>query len=213
MALTMLSSDSAGQVCFDAVFKTSHASNVTLTTQPVQSGANIADHAYVEPDAVTLEIGMTDAAIDAEENHSVNMYALLRSIMEQREPVSLYTRLKSYTDMMIVAMSVDDDYTTSTALRASIMLQQLIMVDVATVSVQKTVSSSRSNSNNNNKKEEQKQEEQQQKTSGLWDIVNGLFNSSKQATESEETKSTTKVSGSWKEKANSFLGINLFSIH
>lgn len=146
MATTMATGPSIGPVFFDAVFNTSHAATVTVTSQPVQMGANIADHAYLEPDTVTMDIGMTDAAFDAEQNHSVNAYNMLRSVMEEREPISLYTRLKSYTDMLVVSLSVEDDYKTSTALRATVMLQKILMVNVATVQVQQSVSSSKGGS-------------------------------------------------------------------
>lgn len=143
MALTMATGPSIGPVFFDAVFNTSHAATVTVTSQPVQMGANIADHAYLEPDTVTMDIGMTDAATDASPNHSVNAYNMLRAVMEEREPISLYTRLKSYTDMLVVSLSVEDDYKTATALRATVMLQKILMVNVATVQVQQSVSSSK----------------------------------------------------------------------
>lgn len=144
MALTMATGPSIGSVFFDAVFSTTHEANVTITTQPVQSGANIADHAYLEPDSVTMEIGMSDASEGAGANHSVNAYAMLRAVMEAREPISLYTRLKSYTNMIVVSISATDDYTTANALKASVMLQKILIVNVATVTVQQTVTSSKS---------------------------------------------------------------------
>ena len=205
MALTMLSSTSAGQVYFDAVFKITHTSNVTVTTQPVQSGANIADHAYVEPDTVTLEIGMTDAAVDAEENHSVNAFNLLKAIMEEREPISVYTRLKSYIDMLVVAMAVDDDYTTSTALRANIMLQKIIMVDVGTVTVQKTVSASKNNGNNNNNNNNKKEDKKDDTNKSL--LKEGYDDLSKAAPEIAETlASGAKMIGGVFKGAGKLLG-------
>ena len=59
---TMIVSPTYGRFIFDAVFSTDHSANATVTQHPVQSGASISDHAYMEPDEVSVEIGMTDTA-------------------------------------------------------------------------------------------------------------------------------------------------------
>lgn len=209
MALTMASGPSIGPVFFDAVFSTTHNANVTVTTQPVEIGANISDHAYMEPDQVTMEIGASDVSEGAGSNHSVNVYNMLRSMMEAREPISLFTRLKSYTNMMVVSISVTDDYTTSTALRASVMLQKILIVNVATVQVQQTVSSSKSTSKSGSKSSTKKtttkknsssSKKSSSSSSGKTSVLKSLVNSAKSAASKTTTKSTTKPSTSAKTK-------------
>lgn len=141
---TMIVSPSYGRFVFDAVFGTDHSANLTVTQHPVQSGASISDHAYMEPDEVSIEIGMSDAAIGAPggDGRSVNAFTQLRAIMEKREPVTLVTRLKTYPNMLITSMSAPDDYKTMHALRASIYFQQINIVSVSTVTVQEMVTSS-----------------------------------------------------------------------
>lgn len=141
-SLTMIVSPSYGRFTFDAVFRTDHMANVTLTQHPVQTGAAISDHAYSEPDEVTLEIGMSDAVSYAGTNHSVNAYSQLRAIMAKREPVTLITRLQSYKNMVITSMSAPDDYTTMNALKATIYFRQVEMVSVSTITVQQKVTAS-----------------------------------------------------------------------
>lgn len=141
---TMIDSPTYGHFIFDAVFSTNHSANLTLTTHPVQSGASVADHAYMEPDEVTIEIGMTDTALGVETNHSVNAFAQLRQLMEAREPLTLVTRLKTYQNMVITSISAPDDYTTMHSLRASIYLTQVKIVDVSVVRVQEVTTSSKS---------------------------------------------------------------------
>lgn len=217
MALTMASGPSIGPVFFDAVFSTTHEANVTITTQPVEIGANIADHAYVEPDTVTMEIGMSDAFEDAGSNHSVNAYNMLRSVMEAREPISLYTRLKSYTNMMVVSISVTDDYTTSTALRASIMLQKILIVNVATVKVQQTVSSSKSESKSSGKSTKssgKKSSSSSRKSSSSSSskkksVLKQMVDNAKGASSKSTTKAVTKPSATAKAKAAKATGSKL----
>lgn len=141
-SLTMIVSPSYGRFTFDAVFRTDHMANVTVTQHPVQTGAAISDHAYSEPDEVTLEIGMSDAVSYAGTNHSVNAYSQLRAIMAKREPVTLITRLQSYKNMVITSMSAPDDYTTMNALKATIYFRQVEMVSVSTITVQQKVTAS-----------------------------------------------------------------------
>ena len=139
MINTMLQT-SIGDFYFDAVFRTEHSANMIITEHPVQTGAPIADHAYLEPEEITCEIGMTDVNGDGV---SVQMYQQLRELMARREPFTLVTRLHSYNDMLISALSVPDDYTTMFALKAGIVFKQVRVVQVATVMVQQTVSGSK----------------------------------------------------------------------
>ena len=142
---TMITSPSGGRIIFDAVFSLSHNSNVMVTEHPVQSGASIADHSFMEQDEVQIEIGMTDTAISVNgpsESRSVNAYAQLYSLMAAREPITLITRLKTYRNMLITSISAPDDYHTMNALKANIYFKQINIVSVSTVKVQQTVSSS-----------------------------------------------------------------------
>lgn len=208
MALTMATGPSIGPVFFDAVFSTTHNANVTVTTQPVQVGANISDHAYVEPDSVTLEIGMSDAAEGAGANHSVNAYTMLRAVMEAREPISLYTRLKCYTNMMVVSISVTDDVTTSTALKANIMLQKILIVNVATVQVQQTVTASKSESSgsssskSSSKKSTSTKKSSSSSSSKKKSVLKQIADKSKTSAAKTSTKSVSKTN----KTTNSLIG-------
>ena len=151
-ALTMIDSPTFGRFIFDAVFSVDHSANVTVTTHPIQAGASVADHAYQEPDEVTLDIGMTDAAIGVETNHSVNAYTKLREIMAKREPVTLVTRLKTYQNMVITSISAPDDVKTMNALKASIYFSQVKIVEVSIVRVQEITTSSKKSTSSSSSK-------------------------------------------------------------
>jgi hypothetical protein len=55
-----LKTNIAGYV-FDAVIKEEHVHALAITQHPVQTGANITDHAYQKPAMLVLEVGMSDA--------------------------------------------------------------------------------------------------------------------------------------------------------
>ena len=190
---TMIASPTMGRIVFDAVFSTDHSANATVTQHPVQSGASIADHAYMEPDEVSVEIGMTDAAanISGGASHSVNAYAQLRALMELREPFTLITRLRTYQNMLITSISAPDDYKTMNALRASIYFQQVKVVSVSTVTVQEMVTSSKTTIS---------------KTSSSSTSASGT-SSAKTSSTTKTTKSTSSASSSVLKKIATALGL------
>ena len=145
MANTMIDSPTHGLFYFDAVFKAEHERELTLTSHPIQSGAAITDHSYFEPSTVSLEVGYSDAmSAVGEENHSINALTKLEEIMRESEPVSLVTRIKTYRNMIITALSIPDEFAFMYGARASITFQQVEIVYAQIVTVQKKVSSGKS---------------------------------------------------------------------
>lgn len=199
---TMIVSPTYGQFIFDAVFMTNHSANATVTQHPVQSGASISDHAYMEPDEVSIDIGMTDtaASISGGASRSVNAYTQLRVIMELREPVTLVTRLRTYRNMLITSISAPDDYNTMNALRASIVFQQVNVVSMSTVTVQEMVTSSKTTTN---KTSASKTSSGKASSSGT---SKNSTSSAKTASTTKTTKSTSGASTSVLKKLSKALG-------
>lgn len=120
-----------------------------MTNHPVQSGAAVADHAYLQPETVTLSVGMSDAMIGAGTiageggERSVSAYQKLLELARARRPLTLATRLETYSNMLIETVSAEETADSMNALRAEITLRRLNMVRLAQVSVQQTASSSK----------------------------------------------------------------------
>ena len=140
MADTMMITKS-GYVTFDAILKTEHSASVTLTQHPVQIGAQISDHAIVEPEEITLEVGVSDASRG--DGYCVTFFQTMMGVLHQREPVTLGTRLMTYPDMVLVSISAPDDYTTMHALKLTMMFQRVRVVSVSGVTVQGSVTGSK----------------------------------------------------------------------
>ncbi len=139
----MLSSPTYGKFYFDAVFKTDHSDTVNVTTNPVQVGAEVADHAYVEPSEVKMEVGFS-AVNPSGKNPDTYITTILNkldSIMRAREPLTLTTRLKQYSNMIITAKSYPDDYTTMNSVRISLSFKEVRIVSAKTVQVKDSTSS------------------------------------------------------------------------
>jgi Dit-like phage tail protein len=122
---------------FDAVFRVSHRSELRLTEHPIQTGSNLVDHAYALPKYVTVEAGMSDAmalyksGVYTSGNKSVSAYQLLEKIQGLRIPITLTTRLETYTNMLIEFLSAEDTVRTRFGLKTEIRLRQLILGTVA----------------------------------------------------------------------------------
>ena len=132
-----------GGYFFDAVFSVDTEHSLTVTQHPVQTGANISDHAFVNPIRMTMQIGVSDAmAYRAGANYggdggtkSVQAYRLLCKLQELRIPMQVVTRLNTYQNMLIESIDVSDDVSTLCALKATVNLVQVLVVNVGTEKV------------------------------------------------------------------------------
>lgn len=127
---------------FDAVIDSQHTHQAKITSHPVQSGANITDHIYIEPVELTMTIKMSDAmrSLKPEQfsesySRSISAYNVLRSLQKERIPFPVTTRLERYENMVIETISVSDDYKTLYGLDVRVTMKQIIVVEVRTIKV------------------------------------------------------------------------------
>lgn len=127
---------------FDAVIREEHTSSLKITSHPVQTGANITDHSFVEPKVLTMEILVSDALdslmvgqFDGDNTKSVNAYRALLDLQESRIPVSVLTRLALYDNMLIENITAPDDSKSRNGLRCTVTLREIFVVDVAKTKV------------------------------------------------------------------------------
>lgn len=134
-------SNNSNYYFFDAIFHETHTTTVRMTEHPVQTGANIVDHAYMMPNRLSLEIGMSDAMQSlvttewtGSYTKSVSAYQKLKELQKNRLPLTVHTRLNTYENMVIDSITTDDNFKTYHGLRATINMTQLLVAVVATVS-------------------------------------------------------------------------------
>ena len=132
-----------GGYFFDAVFSVDTEHSLTVTQHPVQTGANISDHAFVNPIRMTMQVGVSDAMAyragadygSDGDTKSVQAYRLLCKLQELRTPMQVATRLNTYQNMLIESIDVSDDVSTLCALKATVNLVQVLVVNVGTEKV------------------------------------------------------------------------------
>lgn len=131
-----------GGLMFDGILSSSHESSLTVTKHPVQYGANISDHAILNPARLTLDIEVSDVMgyigpmyLGSGVTKSQRAYSTLLEFQRSRIPMVVWTKLRKYENMVITNISVNDDYTTAYALKATIELEQMLLVNVSEAKV------------------------------------------------------------------------------
>ncbi|MGD8188574.1 phage baseplate protein [Brevibacillus ginsengisoli] len=127
---------------FDAILRSTHTSRLNITQHPVQTGAAVTDHAFLQPKELTMEIGMSDVAkglipgqFTGGWSRSVQAFKVLQELQALRVPLQVHTRLGLYQNMLIEELSAPDDFTTLYALRCTVTLREIIVAQVRTVKV------------------------------------------------------------------------------
>ena len=124
---------------FDAIIHLDHETTTRITENPVQSGANISDHAYQMSARLTLEIEMSDVMdvyqsgqFSEYSTKSVSAYQKLLDLQKARLPMQIFTRLIQYQNMLIEHMAVYDDHKTLYGLKAMVNFRQIMTGTIAT---------------------------------------------------------------------------------
>ncbi len=131
-----------GGYWFDAILSANHESTLTVTQHPVESGAAISDHAYLNPARLTLQVAMTDLAQDiypgqfsGPGSRSVTAYQLLLDLQASRIPMKVVTRLRSYDNMIVESISSADDNSTALGLKATVTLREIFVATVTKIKI------------------------------------------------------------------------------
>lgn len=108
-----------GPIPLDCILSEKHTAEVEITSNPIETGAEVNDHAYIKPKQVVLEVADRNAA---------EMYNILVRFQESRVPFYLVTGLSVYNDMLIQSIDATRDATHSRVLRATVTCRQVIIV-------------------------------------------------------------------------------------
>jgi len=140
---------SIGGIQLDAVISESHVNEVSLTSNPVELGADITDHAVIQPKKVNVLAQVSDTPLGVAAlgqivdlvsglfgtstagniTRSNAAYNAMLKLQDAREPIELQTRLKLYTNMVITNISVQQDKNTSRIVSMNISLQEVLITE------------------------------------------------------------------------------------
>ena len=131
-----------GGYFFDGFMQVEHNIELQTTSNPVETGASVVDHAYVKPAELTMEVMMSDVhqslvpeQFTGASFRSVNAWQVLRKLQSDRIPMSVFTRLGLYTNMLITKLATTDTAETFRALSAEVTLREIPVARVKTVKI------------------------------------------------------------------------------
>lgn len=115
-------SASVGPVPLDVVLRERHETMTGITDNPVEIGAKVHDHAYIEPAEVSFEFA---------DSNPTGTWQSLRQFQERREPFTLVTGLDVYDNMLISRLYADRDAEHGSILKGTVVLREVQIVDTA----------------------------------------------------------------------------------
>lgn len=135
------------EIPLDVVVSYTPEMSSTITSNPTQTGVNVNDHVYNNPDTMTIKFGISDirgsyarlkgivksfTSVDSIKNPVSPSRALLSMLCKAKEEHTLFALddgLHTYTDMVITNITYDKDKSTYRTLVATVTLQQFIFVN------------------------------------------------------------------------------------
>lgn len=105
---------------------------LVITEHPVQTGAAISDHAFKKPVEVKIK-GVFDPRVTREP--LTETYRKLKALQLRREPFTVVTGKAQYENMLFAALFNRTDEAGENVLAFEATLQEVIIVDVQTVTV------------------------------------------------------------------------------
>lgn len=127
---------------FDGFMDIDVASELEVTENPVETGTVIADHSYVKPTEITMQVIMSDVhqslvpgQFTGGWSRSVTAYKILKEIQTKRIPIAVLCRLGLFENMVIRRLQANDTADTYQALSATVTLVELPIARVKTVEI------------------------------------------------------------------------------
>jgi hypothetical protein len=129
------------ELIFDAVVEDVHESEIEVTENPVEFGANISDHAFVLPRRVSVAGRISDISFrdrpddplassitDENSTRSADAWALLNQIKDRRQPVYIDTHLQTYENMLLVSLKTTQDAERARVLDVEMEFKEIFVV-------------------------------------------------------------------------------------
>lgn len=140
-----------GLIVPDVVITERHSDTLEITEHPVEKPTSdgvgfVSDHAYRRPSDLVMEIGFSGGGtlLDLLDTSSIGLslgispsetYQKLLDLQRSREPFSVTTGKRQYTNMLIRVLDVTTDKTSENVLMAALTLRELNITQTQTVSV------------------------------------------------------------------------------
>lgn len=132
-----------GGIIPDVVIDERHTDSLTITDSPVEFGAPVSDHAYMNPKELTMKVGWSPSSniINSVLNLSIlkgisslkELYERLLIMQEKRQPFSISTGKRLYKNMLIQSIECVTDQDTENALVLTIKFREVFITHTSEV--------------------------------------------------------------------------------
>lgn len=123
-----------GAITIDVIISENTTDKLTITKQPIQQGAQITDHAYKEPTTLTMSAHWKDNSTLS----LAKIYQNLLDLQNSRQPFTVVTPKRVYNSMLLETLTCTTDKSTENVLAINMGFQQIIIVQVGTVVIDKS---------------------------------------------------------------------------
>lgn len=130
----------------DVIVSELHTDDVTVTQHPVDTGASISDHAFVQPAMLSVVFGWSDSsrAINSALDGSIlqglettkDVYDKLLDFKNARMPLRVSTGKRVYENMILTNIRVTTTVDTESSAIIEMTFQEVFMAQAQTVSLQ-----------------------------------------------------------------------------
>lgn len=136
-ALITTGSRQIGTLIPDVVVREAQRDEMVITDHPVETGAAISDHAFLRPVEVEMQVGWSDST-GGYVGYARDAYDALVALQRQREPFTLTTGSRRYTNMLISSIALQKDEKTEFISAITVRLREVIIVSTQTTSAPKS---------------------------------------------------------------------------
>ena len=141
-----------GNIELDAMLDESHEWGAEATSNPVEEGAPVTDHVIEQADKLSIRGVVTDAPLNASasilgfigggsaDNKTQTVFDLLDTLIKKREVLTVYTKHKTYSDMVLTSVTIPRSASVGEAVEFSAEFIHIRKVATQTVDVPDGVS-------------------------------------------------------------------------
>lgn len=131
-----------GGYFFDGFLNVSHSSNLEITENQIETGASVVDHAYMKPVTLSMTVLVSDVhqsivpgQFSEGWRRHTSAWQLLKRLQADRTPLSVFTKLALYDNMLIKSVKAVDTPQTLHSLKAEVELQEVPVATLKTVKI------------------------------------------------------------------------------
>ena len=184
-----------GNIELDANLEETHEWSAEATSNPVEDGAPVTDHVIENSDKLQIRGFVSDSTLDSAfskagfarisgiyngktvANRTQIVFDTLNKLIKQREAITVYTKHKIYTDMILTAVNIPRSQAVGEAIEFTAEFINIRKVQTQTVDVPNGISKKKASSKVGNKSESKKDagKKQAETVSKPSSVLNRIF--------------------------------------